>query len=121
MGKILNYKFTSIVLGIMLLWLGISGIKLFNQHQEVGANIKDLQTKADSLEKDNNDLIRSQKYAKTSAYLERQARLKLNYKMPDEKVVFVYEKTASSQPESLEEKIGQMENYQKWFYYVLGN
>ena len=30
-------------------------------------------------------------YMKSNAYLERQARLKLNYKKPDEKVVFVYQ------------------------------
>lgn len=43
------------------------------------------------------ELEENKDFAKTDAYLERQAREKLNYKMPDEKVVYIYKNQYNSE------------------------
>lgn len=62
-------------------------------------------------------------YFQTPAFLEKEARLKLNYKDPGEEVTFVYkDKNIKSASESIsfEELLSQTPNYKKWFLYLLG-
>jgi len=45
------------------------------------------------------ELEQKKAFANSDAYLELQARQKLNYKMPDEKVVFIYKNQYNQEPE----------------------
>src|SRR3989344_5703024 len=58
----------------------------------VSKELKNINQKIDEVEKNNLELDKLGDYLGSDAYLERQARLKLNYKKPDENVVYVYAK-----------------------------
>ncbi len=80
------------------------------------AKIKDVQNDTDYLNK-------FLAYFQTPAFLEKEARLKLNYKAQGEEVVFIYKDKntkKASDSISFEELLAKMPNYKKWFLYLLG-
>lgn len=90
--------------------------------------LKNLDKKIAEVERLASELERLGDYAKSDGYLERQARLKLNYKKPDEKVVYVYNTQAgltkeaggaSENPEVFNSKL--ILNLKSWWQYLLGN
>src|SRR3989344_4528539 len=62
--------------------------------------LENLDKKITEAERSASELERLKDYLQSDAYLERQARLKLNYKKPDEKVVYVYDREDGSKTES---------------------
>lgn len=103
------------------LWYGVWKIRL--DRKESVAHIKDFETRVVDLERANQFLASSSAYFASDAYLERQARLKLNYKLPDEEVAFVYKDTSIKVTPPAEEfkvKLASLPNWQKWWYYLLG-
>lgn len=120
MLKILNYKITAVVLFILLGWFSLSAWQAHVQSRQVTRRADELEAEIRTLEQDNETLGLAQEYFKSPAFLERQARLKLNYKEPGEEVVFIYNSTASSQPEAPGKRIKAMANYRKWWQYLLG-
>lgn len=80
-----------------------------------------VQTKITGVRLDNDQLERYIKNFENKEFLDREARLRLNYKLPGEEVVFVHrdanpQKASSSQELSPEE----MPNYKKWWRWMLG-
>lgn len=120
MLKILNYKSFAVVLVAAVLWFGVSALDVAVQKGRIKKEVKDLSGKIERLERENQFLGRSGEYFRSDSFLERQARLKLNYKLPDEKVVFVYDVAASGQQWTFQDELRVMENYRKWWYYLLG-
>jgi cell division protein FtsB len=120
MLRLLNYKLFSVVLAAAVLWLGISAFDVGVQRRRVQGEARDLAGRLQALEKENQFLSRSGEYFKSELFLERQARLKLNYKLPGEQVVFVYDAVASSQPHTFSDELAVMENYKKWWYFLVG-
>ena len=57
--------------------------------------LNNLDTKVAEIKQSISEFERLGNYLKGNAYLERQTRLKLNYKKPDEKVVYIYSKETS--------------------------
>jgi len=58
-------------------------------------------------------------YFKSEAYLEREARARLNYKKPEEKVAIIYRDKGSGQfDDSMEneENIGQIKKWWRWLW-----
>jgi len=106
-------------------WLGLSYIKIKTENKIVNEELSSLENKIAKLEVDNNYLEKLIGYFSNPSYLEQEARLKLNYMAPGEKVAFVYPDT-SAQPVSSSESFGvlknidEMPNYIKWIYYLLG-
>ena len=85
--------------------------------------MKDLKSRIVDLENNNKFLASSSAYFASDAYLERQARLKLNYKLSDEQVAFVYKDTSvkiASPSKEFKSKLVEMPNWKKWWYYLLG-
>ena len=72
----------------------------------------------DELKKQHDAQVAHQDYFNSDAYLEHQVRLKLNYKRPDEHVVFIYKKpytTASvSQPLPQNKQISLFNKWSAW-------
>ncbi|MBI2670199.1 MAG: septum formation initiator family protein [Candidatus Yanofskybacteria bacterium] len=96
--EILQSKsFTVIVLVIIGFFL-ISTIKLGPPIMIVRKELKNLDQKINEAEKTSLELKELSDYLKSNDYLERQARLKLNYKKPDERVVYVYRKNTETTP-----------------------
>ena len=87
--------------------------------QEVG----NLNQKIAEAEKGRSELQKLGDYLKSAAYLERQARLKLNYKKPGESVVFIYKNQHNQNPTESSEAVKPstvLPNWQKWLNYLLG-
>jgi len=103
-------------------WLGFSFIKINLQENIVNKEVGDLESKVGSLEKENGILERFIEYVKYPSFLEKEARLKLNYKAPGEEVVFVYPDGNSRSSSSIDfnNQLAQMPNLFKWWYYLLG-
>ena len=120
---ILQRKTLTIGLVLLLVWLGYQSWYIRAQRAETDAQVKDLKVRANDLEQNNQFLASSSMYFASDAYLERQARLKLNYKLQDEHVAFVYKdaeaKKVSPEPK-IKDKISEMPNWKKWWYYLLG-
>lgn len=81
-----------------------------------------LENKIADLEKDNESIEEYLNHLSYPSFLEKEARLKLNYKLEGESVAFVYPDT--SQPTSSSDEFyiqfSQLPNYTKWIYYLLG-
>ena len=101
--------------------MGLVAISLFKivPLAEVALHEKqNLEQKIIELKQENQQAQGFADYLKSDAYLERQARIKLNYKKPDESVIFVYKKpaeqTASQSLQTLkgEDIIAKVKN---WF------
>src|SRR5258708_893694 len=118
----LNRKITTVALAALAVLFARKTLQIHAQRAEVASEVKDMQSRADEVRRNNQFLASSSAYFGSDAYLERQARLKLNYKLPDEKVAFVYKDTSvkkSPEPD-FKAQIAQMPNWKKWWYYLLG-
>ena len=97
--------------------------ELIEKIENLKIKLIDLEEKINSLENNNSLLERFLGYMSNQSFLEKEARLRLNYKVPGEEVVFVYPddsaKTSSSS-NNFEKQLAQMPNYIKWVYYLMG-
>lgn len=123
MNKILHSKVFSFLICILALWLTLSSINLSLQKNAVNMEAANIETKIKEVQNDTDYLNKFLVYFQTPAFLEKEARLKLNYKAPGEEVVFVYkDKNAKKVSDSIsfEELLARAPNYRKWFLYLLG-
>ncbi len=121
--KFLNSKTLSALLGILTLWLFFSTLNLHSQRNIVERQLQDARAKIADVERDTAYLDKFLAYFQTPAFLEKEARLKLNYKTPGEEVVFVYKDTNNKKASvvlSFDELLARIPNYKKWFLYLLG-
>src|SRR5512135_1252991 len=87
---IFRSKLTTIGLCILLFLVGIRAFGERQNTRQAEQALRDMQSRADALEQNNDRIIRDIEAAKDPAYLERLARIRLNWQRPDETVVFVY-------------------------------
>ena len=122
--SITHRKTLTVLLVLALVWLSRSLLRVYQQRAEVADQLRGLESKISGIEHDNEFLASASAYFSSNAYLERQARLKLNYKLPDEEVAFVYKdpSVAKETPpaQALKDQIAKMPNWKKWLYYLLG-
>ncbi len=121
--KFLNSKIFTALTIVIVLWLTLSSINLSSQKDMVNREVKNVEVKIKEVQNDVNYLNKFLAYFKTPAFLEKEARLKLNYKAQGEEVVFVYkDKNAKKVSDSIsfEELLGKLPNYKKWELYLLG-
>ncbi|HEY4474484.1 MAG TPA: septum formation initiator family protein [Candidatus Paceibacterota bacterium] len=123
--KFLNSKIFTILACIVVVWLVLSSIDLNTQKERVNKEVKNVETKIKEVQKDTDYLNKFLAYFQTPAFLEKEARLRLNYKAQGEEVVFIYKDKSSdinkeSESISFEELLSKMPNYKKWFLYLLG-
>ena len=106
---------------VLVGWLGLSTLGLKGDKLKMGLEFKAIQDKISKLKDENKVLQEFKAYFTSDRFLAKEAREKLNYKDPNEKVVFVYPKTASESPKEISKKEPQsaLENYRNWLYYVL--
>lgn len=121
--KFLNSKVFTALVGVIALWFTLSSINLNSQRDMVDSEVKNIESKIKEVQNDTDYLNKFLGYFKTSAFLEKEARLKLNYKAQGEEVVFIYKDshpTKESNSVGREELLSKMPNYKKWFFYLLG-
>ena len=107
-----------IVIGFFLLLI----VKLKPSLETVNQKVNNLDQKIAEAEKSRLELEKLGDYLKNAAYLEQQARLKLNYKKPGESVVFVYKNQHAQNPAKPADATKSsliLPNWQKWLNYLL--
>ena len=109
-----------VVAGVV--FLAVSMFRLWPQKSMVGARLENLEGKITETEKANSDLSRLLGYFKSRSFLEREAKLKLNVRRPDENVVFIYE---DEKENIMKDEKGRgfyglegMTNFEKWLKYL---
>jgi len=89
----------------------------------VRQEVNNLNQKIAETERELSELKELGDYFRSSAYLEREARLKLNYKKPGENVVFVYRNQSLLQNPAgngnSTKPSPTLPNWQKWLKYLL--
>ncbi len=121
MNRILNSKIFSGVLLGLLVWLGVSALDLRLQEKSVNNGARSIESKIETTKKENSQLEKYISYMQNPSFLEREAKLNLNYKNSDEQVVFVYRDTsAKNASASSEDILKNKPNYLKWWYWMWG-
>jgi cell division protein FtsB len=118
--KIIGSKFLTIGILALLLWLGVSVLNLRAKKDMLEKEIYGYSSKIEQIKKNNGELREFLSFFNIPGFLERQARIKLNYKAPEEQVVYVYRDDSIPSVESTDNFIENLPNYKKWWYYLLG-
>ena len=114
--------FFSVVLILLIFWLGNSLVNLSSQRSQIDKDIKAREDKISEAEKNSKSLTQFLKNIENPAFLEREARTKYNYKKSDEQLVFVYpDNTSQATSQSFTELLKSMSNWKKWGYWLLGH
>ena len=118
---ILNSKIFTALLSVLSVWILFSVISAEVEKDEVKKKETAIESKINSKKQDNESLERDIKNFENQEFLEKEARLRLNYKASGEEVVFVHRDLNSQKASSSEEYSPEnLSNYQKWWYYLLG-
>lgn len=107
-----------VIIGFFLLLL----IKLKPSLEKASQEVNNLDQKIAEAEQGLSELQKLSDYFKSTAYLEREARLKLNYKKPGESAVFVYKNQHAQSPAETDGATKSstiLPNWQKWLNYLL--
>lgn len=102
-------------------FLIMSLIKIEPALLTIRKELKNLDKKIAEVRQSTFELERLGSYLKSDAYFERQARLKLNYKKPDEKVVYIYTTETQNGAEILKKDQTikkSLKNWQRWWQYL---
>lgn len=118
MFKILKAKWFLSVMILVIGWLTLSFTKIKLHEDIVNKEVHDLEAKMENLEKSNGIIEKFISYMSDPAFLEKQARIKLNYKAPDEEVVFVYTDNSAKMSSSSKDIDQNSPNYLKWWRYI---
>lgn len=121
--EFIRSKLVMILLILAVGWFSISFIKIKLYDNLVNMEVGGLEEKIGDLEKSNSLLEKFISYMSNASFLERQARIKLNYKALDEEVVFIYIDSSNRASSSLGDfrvQLAQIPNYLKWVYYLIG-
>lgn len=108
---------SKICTGLILIIIGFLGLSLLRRIEPLSTVEKErahLEQKVSEAKAKNQRLAQEEDYLKNQAYLERQARIKLNYKKADETAVLIYETRPASPSQSLEPTGGFWQNIVSW-------
>ena len=114
-------KFVTLIAIVVIFFLVFSITKLWPQKTVIEIRLQNLGVKIGEMEKSNSDLRSLLSYFKSRSYLEREAKLKLNVRRPDENVVFVYQDEKKNQVIQEEKKglgLEGLTNFEKWLKYL---
>jgi len=112
--KIPTSRVLKIFIVLFIIYAGYALFKVFWRNIQIDKEIKKLNTEIDQLEAQNQDLKNLITYYKTESYKEKEARRRLGYQKPGEKVVII---VPSQEKVPLEESPPQKEknNLEVWW------
>ena len=114
--RILQSKIFTAVIFVMLVFSGYKAIERLPLLESVNREKDILEEKIADANIAETKFQGMSIYASSDAYLERQARLKLNYKKPGEEVVYIYHN--NSQKEQIQALANPGSNLRQWWDYV---
>lgn len=129
MVKLIHSKLFSVIGAVVLFFISISlGKEIYRKYQ-IQKEINIMREEVKKLEGDNGDLNKLIEYFKSDAFLETEARKKLNLQKPDEKVVIFTDKVdkqtvgngeLENENKNAVQKPADTSNPQKWWNYFFG-
>ncbi len=122
MKNILQSRWFTFLAVIVIGFFLLSIVKLKPSLETVSQEVNNLNQKIAEAEQNLSELQKLGDYFKSAVYLEREARLKLNYKKPGESVVFVYKNQHAQNPAKPDDSTKSsiiLPNWQKWLNYLL--
>lgn len=121
MNEFLRSKLAFVGLLALVGGLFLAMFNIRDQKLDMEQETRDWEGKISSLRQENDYLQKFGDYFRSFAFLEKEARKRLNFKAPGEEVVFVYEATAqASRSQDFKLRLKTMANWEKWLYYILG-
>jgi len=116
-----SWIFTAVLVSVVVLF-SISVVDRYNEIKSLDKEVATLQDKIDELNLGNQELIDGINDPVRESDFEREARIKLNYKDPEEKVIYVYRNTETSEVQGIDEitEIRKISNLYKWWNYTCG-
>ncbi|MEK7195022.1 MAG: septum formation initiator family protein [Patescibacteria group bacterium] len=115
----LSSKIFTVVAVLVVLWFGVRALDLGTQKAALNREVSELQTKINTLTKDNKVLEKFISFTHDADFLAREVRRRLNFRAADEHVAFVYpseDKTASASEELSEKSL--LAKVKDWLYDV---
>lgn len=115
-----NSKIFTTLISVFLVWILFSLISLEFEKDKAKKEIKNTELKIEDVRNDNQAIEKFINNFSNPAFLEKVARLRLNYKKSGEEVVFVY-RDLNPDIASTSEKfsLDELPNYKKWWYWLL--
>jgi cell division protein FtsB len=128
MKRILQSPILTLIFLVLCGTIGFSILTMMPTVQQNNQKITNLSGQIDRTEQIRNERETKSQYLKSDDYLEREARIKLNYKKQGEEVVFVYKKpytsptiSASSSSTDFTPGIPASASYvEQWLHYLWG-
>ncbi|MBI2674763.1 MAG: septum formation initiator family protein [Candidatus Yanofskybacteria bacterium] len=117
----INSKILTVPLLVLSVWILFSVISIEAEKGQVKKEETAIENKMAGISRDNQLLERYIENFKNPEFLEKEARLRLNYKLFGEEVVFVYRDANSQKASSSEELSEERPNYKKWWDWLTGN
>ena len=123
MPNFFKSKFFTILILAGVFFLSLALVKINPQKIAVEKHLDSLEDKIKEIERSNASLTKLMAYFKSPSYLEREAKLKLNVRRPDENVVFIFRVPEGTVPKAEDVKdkfnfgIGTT-NFEKWMRYL---
>lgn len=115
-------KFFTLLALAVLFFFAVSIARIAPQRTMINGRLRNLERKITETEKSNRNLTRLLGYFKSRAYLERESKLKLNVRRPDENVIFIYEDEKDNGANGENKKgfsgLEGMTNFEKWLKYL---
>ncbi len=119
--SLLNSKILTVLLSLVSIWVLFSVISVEVNKSVVKKEEAAVENKIIGIKRDNELLERPIEDFRNPSFLEKEARIRLGYKLPGEEVVFVYRDKDSQKASSAEEfSPKDLLKYRKWRYYLLG-
>jgi cell division protein FtsB len=117
----LNSKWFSLLLIILVGCLVFLLLGMSARRAEFEQAVSDSEQRVAVAKRDKAYIEKFIAYFKSPAFLEKQARMKLNYKSPDEEVAFIFRDPNSKPEADTGDWLEREPNYRKWWYYILGH
>jgi len=110
-----------VLLLFLIFWFGSGLVSLNSQRKMVDRDVEANKQKIAEAQENTDNLNQFLKNLENPRFLEREARIKFNYKHPDEQVAFIYRDTeAKPISPSFEDILKSLPNYKKWWYWIVG-
>ena len=118
--NVLKSKWGTIIAIVLVVWIGFGVLHIQESRIGLGENIEELNDRLSQVEEENAQLEKDLNNLDNPEYIKTQAKIKLNYKMAEEELVYIYrDKKASGDQESLEYYEGDVPRYKKWWHWLL--
>lgn len=117
--NLLNSKILTILLSTFSIWILFSVISVVVEKGGVKKEEAVIESKIDDIKQDNELLERYVKNFENPDFIEKEARLRLNYKKQGEKVIFVYQDLTSDAASSSDKfLLKNLSDYKKLWHWL---